>query len=71
MRHLIPPEETLFTWWSYRSPDWTVNNRGRRLDHVWVTEPVVPSLRRAEAFADCRSWPRPSDHVPLMVELSG
>ena len=71
VRRLIPPDETLFTWWSYRSPDWTVNNRGRRLDHVWVTEPVAPSLRRAEVFPHCRSWPKPSDHVPLMVELSG
>ena len=71
VRRLVPPGETLFTWWSYRSPDWTVNNRGRRLDHVWVSGPVAPSLRRAEVFPHCRSWPKPSDHVPLMVELSG
>lgn len=28
----LPPEQKLFTWWSYRSPDYTVNDRGRRLD---------------------------------------
>ena len=33
----IPAPERLHTWWSYRSPDWTMNDRGRRLDHMWAT----------------------------------
>ncbi len=36
-RRDMPEPEPVFTWWSYRSPDWTKNNRGRRLDHIWVT----------------------------------
>src|SRR5688572_11006918 len=33
----IPAPERNFTWWSYRSPDWTKNDRGRRLDHMWCS----------------------------------
>jgi exodeoxyribonuclease III len=66
-----PDPEKLFTWWSYRSPDWTVNNRGRRLDHVWASADLAPASR-SEAFAihvACRSWEKPSDHVPVAAGL--
>jgi exodeoxyribonuclease III len=68
-----PDPEKLFTWWSYRSPDWTVNNRGRRLDHIWASADLSPASV-AESFSihvRCRSWERPSDHVPVMVGFSG
>ncbi len=64
-----PSPEKLFTWWSYRSPDWTRNNRGRRLDHIWASEDIAASSQ-AEAFrieTPCRSWERPSDHVPVLA----
>ncbi len=66
-----PDPEKLFTWWSYRSPDWTKNNRGRRLDHIWATEDLAP-LSQLDAFriyVPCRSWRRPSDHVPIVAGL--
>lgn len=66
-----PDPEKLFTWWSYRSPDWTKNNRGRRLDHIWATDDIAASSQ-AEAFhihVPCRSWERPSDHVPVVAGL--
>lgn len=66
-----PDPEKLFTWWSYRSPDWTKNNRGRRLDHIWATADLAPASK-AEAFhihVPCRSWERPSDHVPVVAGL--
>ncbi|RME18183.1 MAG: exodeoxyribonuclease III, partial [Alphaproteobacteria bacterium] len=28
------PEGRLYSWWSYRSPDWDAADKGRRLDHV-------------------------------------
>jgi exodeoxyribonuclease-3 len=64
-----PDPEKLFTWWSYRSPDWTKNNRGRRLDHIWASEDLA-GRSVAEAFqihVPCRSWKRPSDHVPVVA----
>lgn len=70
LRKVIPPSEKLFTWWSYRSPDWQKNDRGRRLDHVWVTPPLAGSVREVQVLREARSWEQPSDHVPVLVELA-
>jgi exodeoxyribonuclease-3 len=69
VRTIIPPEEKLFTWWSYRSPDWTKNDRGRRLDHVWVTPALRNSIAGATVLRDARAWELASDHVPVQVDL--
>jgi exodeoxyribonuclease-3 len=69
-RHFNPAPKRLHTWWSYRSPDWTKNDRGRRLDHMWAT-PDVAKLATAHAVHEpCRNWQRPSDHVPLVTEFA-
>jgi exodeoxyribonuclease-3 len=70
VRHFVPPEERLYTWWSYRNRDWAASNRGRRLDHIWVTPPLVGSLGSAQVFRDSRNWEKASDHVPVMIELN-
>lgn len=71
VRHFIPPAERLYTWWSYRNRDWAASNRGRRLDHIWVTPPLVGKLASAEVLAPVRGWDRTSDHVPVIVRLEG
>ena len=70
VREIIPPEEPLFTWWSYRSKDWTINNRGRRLDHIWVKKELKRNVTAAEGFQDTRNWERPSDHVPVTITMT-
>ncbi len=69
LRHFVPHDEKLYTWWSYRNRDWRVSNRGRRLDHVWVTPDLKDSLHAHTILTDARDWPRGSDHVPVCVEL--
>lgn len=71
IRHFVPAERKLFTWWSYRNRDWRASDRGRRLDHVWVTPDLVPALRGHTVLKDARDWPQTSDHVPVCVELAG
>ncbi|HVI05376.1 MAG TPA: exodeoxyribonuclease III [Sphingomicrobium sp.] len=68
-RKFVPPPERCFTWWSYRSPDWTRNDRGRRLDHMWASPELSGSLKSHEVLESCRNWERPSDHVPLICEI--
>ncbi len=68
-RHFIPEEEKAYTWWSYRNRDWKKSNRGRRLDHIWLTKPLLPSLKSYAALTEAREWEKPSDHVPVMVDL--
>jgi exodeoxyribonuclease-3 len=69
-RHFHPAPGRLFTWWSYRSPDWTRNDRGRRLDHMWATRDVAVLATNHHVYEPCRAWPRPSDHVPLVTEFA-
>ncbi|SEB55433.1 exodeoxyribonuclease-3 [Nitratireductor aquibiodomus] len=67
MREKIPPEEKIFTWWSYRAKDWALSDRGRRLDHIWSSPNLSPSLNRIEVLREARGWDRPSDHVPVIA----
>jgi exodeoxyribonuclease-3 len=68
-RMRIPFSEKVYTWWSYRAADWTVGDRGRRLDHIWVSRALKESVSDFEITRDARSWERPSDHVPVTVTL--
>jgi exodeoxyribonuclease III len=70
IRHFVPPEQRLYTWWSYRARDWSAADRGRRLDHIWVTPALVGRLLEARVFRDSRGWPKASDHVPVMATLA-
>ena len=69
MRHLRPEPEKIYSWWSYRSPDWAAANKGRRLDHIWLTGDLTPALRSTDVTRETRGWERPSDHVPVTAVL--
>ena len=71
MRAFIPPEEKLYTWWSYRAQDWAQSDRGRRLDHIWVSPELAPHLQKLKIWREARGWlPKPSDHVPVSLDLA-
>ncbi len=69
MRRHIPPEEKLFTWWSYRAKDWRASNRGRRLDHIWVTPALSRTAVDLQVIEEARDWEKPSDHVPVLASF--
>lgn len=69
VRYFVPPDRKLYSWWSYRARDWAVSDRGRRLDHVWVTPALAPALVSAEILRAARGWPQASDHVPVLATL--
>jgi exodeoxyribonuclease III len=69
MRQLRPEPEKLYSWWSYRSPDWQTRDLGRRLDHVWLGKGFAGGVLDGSVFRETRAWDRPSDHVPVMVTL--
>lgn len=68
-RHFTDSNEKLYSWWSYRNRDWRKSNRGRRLDHIWVTPKLKPALAACEFLKESRDWEQPSDHVPVVVTL--
>ncbi|MGE4351142.1 MAG: exodeoxyribonuclease III [Bdellovibrionales bacterium] len=70
IRHFVPEDQKLYSWWSYRAADWQKSNRGRRLDHIWVTPDLAGSLKSHKILSDARGWlPKPSDHVPVILEI--
>ncbi len=69
VRQFVPETEKLYSWWSYRNQDWRASGRGRRLDHVWVTQPLVGALRATQILSDVRDWERGSDHVPVVIDI--
>jgi exodeoxyribonuclease-3 len=69
IRRFVPMEEKIYTWWSYRALDWQAGDRGRRLDHIWVTPHLADRLQRTEILRQARGWARPSDHVPVIAHL--
>lgn len=69
-RHFVPDNEKLYSWWSYRNQDWEKSNRGRRLDHIWVTPNLKDALCKVEHVKHIRGWEQPSDHVPVITELN-
>ncbi len=70
VRAHLPPPRKVFTWWSYRAgADWRRHDRGRRLDHVWATADLLMRAREVAIAKETRSWPRPSDHVPVLARF--
>jgi exodeoxyribonuclease-3 len=69
MRMLVPEPTKLYTWWSYRSPDWKAADKGRRLDHIWVAPALADRLTGIEVLKNLRGSSRPSDHVPVTATL--
>ncbi|MCG8509320.1 MAG: exodeoxyribonuclease III, partial [Rhodospirillales bacterium] len=69
VRHFVPPNERLYTWWSYRARDWQKADRGRRLDHIWTSPPLAEHLIGATVLREARAWEKPSDHVPVAVSF--
>jgi exodeoxyribonuclease-3 len=69
LRHFVPEPQKLYTWWSYRAPDWQAANKGRRLDHIWVAPALADRLSGIKVLRDSRGWARPSDHVPVTATL--
>ena len=61
------PEGPLFSWWSYRSPDWDAADKGRRLDHIWASPALAPAARAPRVLRHVRGWQQPSDHAPVFA----
>ncbi|MBI1328848.1 MAG: exodeoxyribonuclease III [Alphaproteobacteria bacterium] len=68
-RTFVPPEEKIYSWWSYRAADWESSDRGRRLDHVWASPALKGAATRHAILKKARGWQQPSDHVPVIVEF--
>ena len=69
VREYYGPEKILYSWWSYRARDWKASNRGRRLDHIWLSADIKDKVRDIDIMTQARGFAKPSDHVPMTIEL--
>lgn len=57
-----------YTFWDYQAGAWQRNN-GIRIDHALLSPQAADLLRACVIHKDVRGWEKPSDHVPVVVEL--
>jgi len=69
VRQYVPEDEKLYSWWSYRARDWDAADRGRRLDHIWITPALKETARSMQVLRPARGWTKPSDHVPVIADF--
>ena len=70
LRAVIPAPDKVYSWWSYRARDWEASDRGRRLDHIWLSPDLGGALGGAGVLKAARGWEQPSDHAPIWVDLT-
>lgn len=63
------PEGSLYSWWSYRSADWSNADKGRRLDHIWASSDLADKTHSSRILRDVRGWEKPSDHAPVFATI--
>ena len=59
----------LYTFWDYQAGAWQKNN-GIRIDHLLLSPRAVDALTDAGVDRHVRSWEKPSDHVPVWIDLA-
>jgi exodeoxyribonuclease-3 len=57
-----------YTFWDYQAGAWQRNN-GIRIDHALLSPQAADKLTGVSIHRDVRGWDKPSDHVPLVIEL--
>jgi exodeoxyribonuclease-3 len=65
---LFEQPEKSYSWWDYRMLGYQ-KNRGLRIDHILVSEPLVPHAKSCTIDRVPRKWDKPSDHAPVTLEL--
>jgi exodeoxyribonuclease-3 len=59
----------LYTFWDYQAGAWQKND-GIRIDHLLVSPQAADRLAAAGIDKHVRAWEKPSDHVPVWIDLA-
>ena len=66
---LFEQPEKSFSWWDYRMMGFR-RNFGMRIDHILVSDALKPACKSCVIDKAPRKLERPSDHTPVILELS-
>jgi exodeoxyribonuclease-3 len=58
----------LYTFWDYQAGSWQKDD-GIRIDHLLLSPQATDRLAGAGIDTHVRSWDKPSDHVPVWIDL--
>ena len=61
--------EAVYTFWDYQAMSWQRNN-GIRIDHLLLSPQATDRLAGVRIDKHVRGWDKPSDHVPVIVDLA-
>ncbi len=67
-RSLHPIQSDAYSFWDYQAGAWPKNN-GIRIDHLLLSAQAADRLRSATIHKRARGHEKPSDHVPVEIEL--
>jgi exodeoxyribonuclease-3 len=59
----------LYTFWDYQAGAWQ-RNKGIRIDHLLLSPQAADRLNGTGISKYVRAWDKPSDHVPVWVDLA-
>ena len=65
----VSDDRGLYTFWDYQAGAWQ-KNWGLRIDHLMLSPQAADRLSAAGIDKHVRSWEKPSDHVPVYVDLA-
>ena len=64
----VSDDPGLYSFWDYQAGAWQKNN-GIRIDHLLLSPQAADKLTDAGIDKHVRAWDKPSDHVPVYVDL--
>jgi exodeoxyribonuclease-3 len=65
----VSDDRPLYTFWDYQAGAWQ-KNKGLRIDHLLLSPRAADRIVTAGIDKHVRSWEKPSDHVPVYVDLA-
>lgn len=66
---LFEQETGHFSWWDYRAAAFR-RNLGLRIDHILISQALIPACSSCIIDKTPRKLERPSDHTPVLLQLS-
>ncbi|MEM8651741.1 MAG: exodeoxyribonuclease III [Pseudomonadota bacterium] len=65
----VNDNDGVYSFWDYQGGAWP-KNHGIRIDHLLMSPEAAKLLKQADIDKYVRDWEKPSDHVPVWVELA-
>lgn len=65
----VTDQPDVYTFWDYQAGAWQKNN-GIRIDHLLLSPEAANRFTSASIEKHVRAWEKPSDHVPVAIDLN-